>query len=255
MLLAGTNSYAGGTTINAGAVILSPGASLSPGGAINFNGSNSVATLDIGPASQTISTITFPGLAVANMTSTNVAIINGTNGTLVVNGTTDLVFGAPGSGADFERVDVNLSGLTSFTFSNTGGVFRAGPGAGLGIGASVNVGVVTLANTNAITASAFNINDQATATSPSTGAGNEAVNLGAFNTLNVGNLNFGTGLRNGATLDFASGLTNPFVKIRNTDGISPVTAWTLGPPSTTSRSSGTKPLISPPGPLTPMCSP
>ena len=83
---------------------------------------------------------------------------------------------------------------------------------------------VTLATNNTITAANLNISDQ-----NGTGGGGEAIlYLGQTNIFNIGTINMGTGGRASSTLGFATGLTGPTVKIRNTDGISAVTAWNLG---------------------------
>lgn len=224
LILNQANTYASPTTINKGTLTLSGGNNrLLSTGILRFDGENgSSATLEVSAISQALSALAFPGTAGSGSTIT--ANIIG-SGTLVLSATTQSL-GAPAVGSAIPtRVDVNMSGLSNLVYNVPLGTFRAGPsGGGAGaVNASALHGIATLAANNAITALNFHVNDVAS----SSGGGAQILHLGASNTLNLANINLGTGQRNSAFLDFAA--PGSIAKIRGvTGGSSGVSTWTIG---------------------------
>ena len=224
LTLTAANSYGISTTINGGKIALSGGNDrMPPTLPVKFDGGNSsTATLDIGSTSQALGNITFPATV---LTTSLTANINGAGGTLTL-GTSDLQLGPAGNNA--LGTTINMSGLSNFAYNGTSTrTFRVGYQSGYGgnSGNTVTASDVTLANgTNTITAGTLAVND----TGGSSGAGNALLHLGTTNTINANTINMGTGGRSGATLNFATGLTSPTVKIRGTDTTSAVTTWSLG---------------------------
>ncbi len=216
LVLTGPNSYSGATNINAGTLALSGGNNrLLSTGTVAFAGTS---TLDIGSTSQTLAAISVPN-ATSNST------INGSGGTLTINGASNLEWGQ-GTGAivNGRSTTVNLSGLSNFAFNASSNIFRVGYKSGT---TNTNVTTiasqtVTLAASNTITASVLGVGD----TGGSSHGGNSTLLLGAANILNVGSINVGFVGRSDATLDFNA--ASSAVTIRNTNGIDAVSSWNIG---------------------------
>ena len=224
------NTYVGPTTVNFGTLALSSVNNCLPStGSVIFDGeTGSTATLDIGATSQTLSNILFTGTA--GQGSIIKANIAGT-GTLTVNGNSDLNFGVPllaiaGDVNNPIRIDVDMSGLANFIYTNVTKTFRAGYydiNSRVRMSVSATNGVVTLAATNAITAATLAVHDSSSAS----GAGSETLRLGKANTLNVTTINMGTGQRNTSLLDFAAPGSTATVR-GVTGGSSAVSSWNIG---------------------------
>lgn len=209
-------NYTGITGISSNTLALSGGNDRLPTTTtLAFSGTS---TLNVGANSQTLHTITVPDAAATNNT------ITGSGGTVIVNGAADLNLG-PLNPTSTTHVQVNMSGLTNFTYNSPANIFRVGgrPG-GTATSNTSQIATVTLGNTNNITASLLAVGDQGFNANP----GNSTLNLGTTNVLNANTFNIGSSGRSGATLTFAGGLTNPTVTIRGTNGTDPVGSFLIG---------------------------
>lgn len=203
--LTAANTFSGGTNIVAGTLVLSGGDNrLLSTGTVSFTGSS--GTLDVGSTSQTLGGLTFP------TTGTASHVITGAGGALTVNNGSIQVGGGDANNSGSETLD--MSGLSTFNYTNTSGNFYVGGLANNNSAAITGNGVLTLAATNTITAANFKINPFSTGlTSLNTGA----VHLGQTNTINATTILIGE-QKTIALLDFQSGLVSPTLKIRGTGG-------------------------------------
>ena len=190
------------TSFPLGTITLSGGNDRLPAGSVlnlfpqNFVvGSSYNGTLDIGSTSQTLSTIRMPGAALAanrvdGQATGSLFTINGTGGTLTLNGD-DLIVGITHkSGGKYLRMDVhrhnlNMSLLTNFVFDNpTKSIvvhdsgFRVSP-------ITYLVGILSLGNNSTVNAHSILVGD--TGPNGVNGGGRSDLNLGTTSTtLNVG---------------------------------------------------------------------
>lgn len=122
-------------------------------------------------------------------------------------------FGSP----NHTSVTLDLSGLGSFTFNSPGNTFSVGPNTFATSGAGT--ATLKLAATNNITAANLLV-------AGFNGLGQPgfvgALTLGQINNFNANTINLGF-QKQSSSVAFASGLTNPSVTIRASDGISPAT--------------------------------
>ncbi|MCX7008138.1 MAG: autotransporter-associated beta strand repeat-containing protein, partial [Kiritimatiellaeota bacterium] len=208
LILAGANTYTGGTVLKAGTLQLT----------LTFNGNNTI--LDLGGNSQTFSNLAFAAISQTNT-------IQG-GGALTVNGTADF----KSASATVTQV-VSMANVNSFTYNSPTKVFSVGSQAS-GISGSYTL---TLASTNTITALRFGVSDiYPNTANPSAGT----IHLGQVNNINADTITISQGKATG-TLDFTPGLTNPTLMLRGTNGTSSrVTTMLIGSnASSTSASSGT----------------
>jgi autotransporter-associated beta strand protein len=218
LTLTGASTYGGTTSLAAGTLALAGGNNRLPAtGTLAFTGS---ATLDVGSTSQTLATFTVPDQAAIT------SAIAGTGGTLVVNGTAaDLEIGPANPAGATTLVTLSMANLSNFTYNSPTRAFRVGMKAtnNATINQAQNA-TVTLAANNTITAALFAVADQGGARDP----GLYTLHLGQANTINTTNVNVGFSGRSGATLDFATGLTNPTVTLRGLDGTSAINSFNVG---------------------------
>jgi autotransporter-associated beta strand protein len=216
LTLTNANTYTGFTTNDAGTLRLVGGNNrLRNTGTLVFS---DTSTLDVDTTSQTLSALLFPN-------TTMTATINGAGGALTVNGASDMELGPGGTLNSSPTVTVNMSDLSTFTYDASGNTFRVGlkntvvNNVYLG-----QVALVTLAKTNTIRATNFYVGDRGA----NSDGGISTLHLGQKNTLSVNSINSGYSGRSDTQMDFASGLSNPTVTIRNTDGSSAVANWSIG---------------------------
>lgn len=164
---------------------------------INFVDAANESTLNVA-ASQTVNAVSLhDGVAAA---------VAG-NGTLSVTGAADMRIGGTTS-ATAQWLD--LSGLNSFEFNAPSNTFSVGGQANTVAG----YGTLYLAATNIITANVFGVQ---TVTGSTSSQSSGELYLGKRTTINADTLKVGLTRDNG-TIQFASGLTNPVLVIRSTDG-------------------------------------
>ncbi|MCU0778092.1 MAG: autotransporter-associated beta strand repeat-containing protein [Akkermansiaceae bacterium] len=219
--LAGTLSYTGETRIATGTLALSGDAVLPTDQNLRFTGNAVVCTLDLGGTSQTVRTL------VMDQVNANRAITGG--GSLTINGDTSLTLSSNNG------VTYDFSGIDSFTFDKSDRNLNF---------QTTNVAAVTTLNdfnlaksgidggTNTITAAAFQVGGSAVSDGNNGSAAR--LHLGTVNIINANTVKLGAFNANGF-VDFQAGLTNPGLKLRATDGISPVTTLTIGETSSGSR--------------------
>jgi autotransporter-associated beta strand protein len=217
LTVAGANTYAGATNLNNGTLALSGGDNRLPTATtLTVTGSS---TLDIGSTKQTVAALTFGDAAPLN------SIITGNGGTLTIGAGTALELG-PNAPTATVVTTVDMSGLSNLVYNSPTTAFRVGMHAGGNApgGITNTMATATLSANNTITASVLAVGDQAGARNP----GNAILHLGTTNVFNVANVNVGYSGRSGATMDFASGLTSPTAKFRNTDSVSAITTFNIG---------------------------
>jgi autotransporter-associated beta strand protein len=122
------------------------------------------------------------------------------------------------------NLTVNLSGLTSFTYTNPGATFSVR--SGLIAAGTAGTNTVTLAaGTNTIIAGNLGVGDM----NDSGGISTSTLNLGTVNFFNANNINIGSsGSRPSGTIQFAGGLINPTLTIAGTAGMGTFATLTLG---------------------------
>lgn len=216
--LAGALSYTGETRIAGGTLALTGPAALPTGQNLRFNGA--AGTLDIGGTSQTVRTI------VMDNTAGNKTITGG--GSLTINGDANQQLSAANG------VTYDFSGLDSFTYNRANREFKF---------EIVNAASTTsIADVNLAKSGVNGGTNNITAGTILVGGGNSDGNNGNTARLHLGTVNnfntttFRVGAFNaGGVIDFQSGLTNPSLKLRGTDGVSASTTWTIGETSSGSR--------------------
>ncbi len=223
------NTYTGATALRAGVLQLAGGDNRLPAGTVLDFGGTTV--LDVAGFSQTVYTLIFPELE--NVTAT----VTG-GGTLRVGGATDLQIGPGGVnvGSRTCLTTLNMSGLSRFAFDAPANVFRIGlkPGTS-NAGALGTVASVTLAKSTTLSAATLAIGD----VGASSHGGTSVLRLGADNTLQVTAIGVALSGRSNGSLEFAGGLTDPALLVRNTDGVSAVSSWEIGAVSADSNTTWT----------------
>jgi fibronectin-binding autotransporter adhesin len=204
--LSGASTYSGTTTLSAGKLTVSGASNRLPTGTtLTFSGAS---TLDVGANSQTLANLTFS----ANVTGT----LTGLGGTLALTGSSVNLFGLGNS-------TLAATGLSNFTYNNSGGTLNATV-ASNGGNATANLG-----GTVSITAATFGVGNGGPGGSGTSHTDN--FNLGQNNTINANNIYIGqTAAAGGSSnLKFVPGLTNPTLMIRGaTGGSSRATTMRVG---------------------------
>ena len=216
--LAGTISYTGETRIAAGTLALAGSAALPSSQNFRFNGST--GTLDLGGTSQTIRTL------VLDNTAGNKSITGG--GSLLINGDAVLQLSANNG------VTYDLSGIDAFTFNRATRAFNIQT---VNVTSTTTISDLNLAKsgasggTNAITASAMLVGG---GNSDGNNGNTARLHLGTNNSIHSTSLQVG-GFNAGGIIDFQSGLSTPYLKLRGTDGTSAMSSWKIGETSSGSR--------------------
>jgi autotransporter-associated beta strand protein len=234
----GTNTYTGPTQINNGTLQIGSSNTLPVATAVRLGTGTTSGTLDLNGFDQTIGslavqtnsnavtnniivdtgkTLTINGAVTlgvnANESDTNLNASGG--GAILVNsGNANFQIGAA-TGDNENRVDVDFTGLASFTANLGTGTFRLGdPNTGTGNSTST----FKLAQNNQITAALIRIGDGTGGTNTHTltlGSGSNALNA---DTINIGSA--GTTIRSGGAVVFDALDTTGAVTIRASDGTS-----------------------------------
>ena len=202
--LSGNNSW-GNTTISGGTLAIA-GANALPAFNVTFTGPT--GGLNIGSGL----TVT-PGNLLVSGTATMYNTVTGPGGTLSLSQSAFQV-GSATTAAGPETLD--MSGLDTFVFNNSGGSIEAG---GSQSGGTGNLGVLNLAKTNSITAALFsagyfNGNNGTGTTCSNSGT----INLGKLNTIDANRIGIADGTENQGTVEFQSGLVNPTLVLRDASG-------------------------------------
>lgn len=213
LTLTAPNTYTGATTISGGTLILSGGDNrLAATGTVNFSGSS---TLNVGSTSQSLDTI---GVTADGVTGT----VTGNGGTLTLTGNTFSL--VTGSTTNNVQRNLNLSGLSTFTYNNPAGTFRVdgAPTASLRTGSS---STLTLPPTSTITAANLFISMFAITGTGAADIG--TINLGQSATINADTISIGT-YQDTGRLQYGSSTANPVLTLRGTSGGTSRTAITVG---------------------------
>jgi fibronectin-binding autotransporter adhesin len=243
------STYGGATSVVGGTLVVGAGANLGNGaGALNLGAGTSTGTLDLSVSNATASsltvssnsvtpnTITLGGgrsvtingnVAVGALVGTNITNLNvvGSNGTFTVSSPIGGIFVVTNisnaANSATVRATLDLSALGSFTadYGSTG-VIAVGASAA-GTTANGPNGTLNLAETNTLTAGTLRVSYGAV------NGGTSHLRLGTTNTLRVDNLYVATG-KGAGNLVFNTGLTNPSVTIRGSDGTSRVATMNVG---------------------------
>ncbi|MBU6309176.1 MAG: autotransporter-associated beta strand repeat-containing protein [Planctomycetes bacterium] len=221
MLLTATQTYTGPTGVGGGTLQIVSNDQFVTSSTLAFTGSN--ATFDIGSTTQTFATITTPfGGAYDGMA------ISGSAGTILLTGPGNFEVGPGGAGngaATAGHKDaLSLANLGTFTFVNPSGTVRVGLKVSSSNSGAPGTSSLTLANVNTITAAAVSIAD----VSANSDGGGGLLLLGQSNAFNIGAFNQSSGGRSDSAVRFNTGLTNPLLVLRGTDGTGPVGSWTIG---------------------------
>lgn len=215
LTLSATNTYTGATTNESGTLRLVGGDNrLYTNGVFVFARSS---TLDVDATSQTLASLTVPSTG-------SVITVKGKTGTLIVTGTSNLEFGPNGTVSNSYKTVVNMSDLGNFTYDSSSATFRVGARSSTNGEYLNEIARTTLAKTNMIRANSIAVGDKG----GNNDGGLSILYLGQDNTLKVNTINSGYSGRSDTIMSFGAGLTAPAVTLRNTDGTSPVTTWSIG---------------------------
>ena len=218
LVLSGSNTYSGTTSIAAGTLQLAGGPSRIAGGVLSYTGSST--TLDVTTTSQAFSAMTFlqPTSGTASLT------LAGAGGSVAVAGSSNFEVGPGGAIATTGIAEsLSMANLSSFSYTNPTGTFRVGLKSGATNTSTAGTSSIILAQSNAITAATVAVAD----VSASNNGGGGQLLLGQANTLNVTSITQANG-RSESLIQFQQGLTNPTLVIRGTNGTGPMGTWVVG---------------------------
>ena len=218
MLLTATQAYTGSTSVGGGTLRIISSDQFVTSSTLAFTGSN--ATFDIGSTSQT-----FGALTTANNVVSEGMAVTGSGASLAVLGPGNVEVG-PGGAVSVagSRAGLSLAAISSFTYTNASGIVRVGLKGAATNTAAPGTSSLTLANMSTITAAAVGVAD----VSASNDGGGGLLVLGQSNAFNIGAFNQSSGGRSDSSVRFNTGLTNPALVLRGTDGAGPVDSWTIG---------------------------
>jgi fibronectin-binding autotransporter adhesin len=219
LLLTATQTYGGQTSIGGGTLRVASSNQFVTSSTLAFTGSNT--TFDIGSSTQT-----FGGLTTANNAITDGMAVTGSGAAaLAIVGPGNMEVG-PGGAVSVAgaRAGLSLAALSSFTYTNSSGTVRVGLKGGATNTAAPGTSTLTLANSNTITAAFLGVAD----VSASSDGGSAQLILGQSNAFNIGTFAQSSAGRSDSAVRFNTGLTNPALVLRGTDGSGPVDSWTVG---------------------------
>lgn len=215
LTLSNANNYNGNTVIEQGTLELLGGNDrIGNSGSMVFAGTGSVV---FGGNAQTLANLALTTTA-GNVTGTAL------NGSLTLNGANALVI-SPSSVTGGRIAEIDASGLSSLTINKPGQSLQVGGFAGAS--SPGNSGMLRLSeSTNVIQVASVNVGTSSGANASNVLNKGE-MELGTSNTIHADNWTLGN-TRDGGIVRFRSGLTNPTVTLRGSNGTSPVTKITIG---------------------------
>lgn len=220
LTLTGANTFAGGTFVESGVLVLSGGDNrIVSGSVVTLGNATTSATLQIDGGTQTVN-----NLILTAPTSAVTETIRG-NGTLSVQGT-----GNFGIGTTVTTTSLDMSGLNNFTFNRSANDFQV---------SATNANVVNTVNlakagTNNITAANVRLGGGAL---NSVVGQSSIIGLGQNNNINASG-EFVIGYFQGSgSVAFQSGLTNPALTVRGTGGEGATPLMTVGSTNSGAQSS------------------
>ena len=219
MLVTATQTYAGTTSIGGGTLRISSNNQFVTSSTLAFTGSNT--TFDIGSSTQTFGALTSANNAITD----GMAVTGSGAAALAILGPGNVEVG-PGGAVSVAgaRASLSLAALSNFTYTNSSGTVRVGLKGGASNSAAPGTSSLTLANVNTITAATLAVAD----VSANSDGGGGLLLLGQSNAFNIGAFNQSSGGRSDSAVRFNTGLTNPSLVLRGTDGTGPVGSWTIG---------------------------
>jgi autotransporter-associated beta strand protein len=184
LVLTATQAYTGSTGVGGGTLQLTANDQLVTTSTLAFTGAN--ATLAIGSLSQTFGALTTGNNAALD----GMAVTGSGAAALTIAGPGNVEVG-PGGAVSVAgaRASLNLSTLSTFTYTNAAGTVRVGLKGGATNTAAPGTSVLTLAQSNSITAAALGVAD----VSASSNGGDAQLLLGQANTFSIGAFNQSSG--------------------------------------------------------------
>jgi autotransporter-associated beta strand protein len=218
LVLTGSSSYTGVTSLAAGTLALNGGPNRLPtGGTLSFTGAG--AQLDVTTTAQSFSAMTF----LTPFSGTAATAISGPGGSVRVSGTSDFEVGPLHCTVAGIATSLSMATLSSFEYDSPQNAFRVG----LKLTSTNNVAAgtssIVLAQHNVITATTLGVAD---VSSNNNGGGGELL-LGESNLLRVKSITQAGG-RSDSAIRFQPGLTDPSLVIRGTNGSAATETWLVG---------------------------
>ncbi len=219
--LTGANTSTGNLQIEAGTLKLGGNDRLSSASGLEIAANAPAsATLDLDGFDQTLARLVYQGVN----SSGELTVIGQAGSTLTVTALIDTAIGPGGAISATRTVTADFSGLDAFVWNGSGYNFRIGPEGNSNTAANPGTSTVLLGRENSLTAAAIRLGHKGL----SNHGGTSLMSLGQTNVLHADTLSIGASGRSFATLNFRTGLTTPWTKIRGKNGTSALASWDVG---------------------------